>query len=225
MRFAPYLICLGLALVAPFACSSTPTTTTAIVRPQLVAVDPADFMGRVPCQAPRAPVSDASGEGGAAGEQSGVAAPRDPNAAHSYIATLFDVTPTADGSVPDPATPLASSAPTSCLQQVTFAFVVAGHSYLAEIDAYREDPSELMPINAGSRLVTDSQGTRVVPSWGATCGGYPASPYVEAGTDSGGAEGTAETAGGGRQPGVVSYGAITTTPHDCREGLSAPDGN
>jgi len=202
---------LGLVLAAPFACSSSTTTTTAVVRPELVAVDPKDFLGRVPCQAPGAAATDAGAE-----------VPPDPDAAHSYVATLFDVTPAADGAVPELGVPLASSPPTTCLQPVTFAFVVAGRRYLAEVDAYREAPDELIPLTPGSRLVTNPQGTRVVPSWVATCGDYPPSPQVEAGTDSAGA-GPIEEDGGLR--GIVSYGTITRTTHDCREGLTAVNAN
>jgi hypothetical protein len=209
MRFAPYLFCLGLALAAPFACSSSSTTTTAVVRPELVAVDPKDFLGSVPCQAPRVVTSDTAAE----------VLPRDPNAAHSYVATLFDVTPAADGAVPDAGTPLASSPPTTCLQPVTFAFVVAGRRYLAQVDAYREDPDELTPIAPGSRLVTNAQGTRVVPSWAATCDDYPPSRPLDAGVDSAGAA-SAQDAG---PPGVVSYATITRTPHECGQGLHAPN--
>jgi len=135
---------------------------------------------------------------------------------------LFDVTPAADGAVPEPGIPLASSPPTTCLQPVAFAFVVAGRRYLAEVDAYREDPDELIPLTPGSRLVTNTQGTRVVPSWAATCDDYPPSPQVEAGTDSAGAGAIEEDSG---LRGIVSYGTITRTPHDCREGLSAVSAN
>jgi len=206
MRFAPYLVCVGLAVLAPFACSSTPTTSIAVVRPELVAVDPKDFLGEIPCQAPRGPDSDADAS---------VDAPRNPEAAHSYVATLFDVTPAADGGVPDPGTPLASSRPTTCQQQVTFAFVVPGRRYVAEIDAYGEDPNELIPISEGSRLMADASGARLVPRWAATCGGYPASPSTEAGAEAGASSNDADQ----RPPGVVSYASITQTPHDCGPGL------
>jgi len=224
MRFAPSLFCLGLVgALAPFACSSNPDTTIVVVRPELLAVDPADFMGSVPCEAarPEPGASGASGAGGAA-----PAPPRDPNAAHSYIATLFDVTPDIDGGVPNPGVPLASSVPTSCQQKATFSFVVVNHRYVAEIDAYHEDPKELNAISPGSRLVNDASGTRITPAWVATCGGYPPSPYDGgAGT---GAGGGADNVGGGsgtngRPPGVVSYTTITQTPHDCGPGLAAPN--
>ena len=222
MRFAPYLIGLGLASLAPFACSSNPTTATAIVRPQLVAVDPDDFLGGTRCAPPR------DSEAGATDD--------DPQAARSYVATLFDVTPDADGGVPDPGTPLASSPPTTCLNPVTFAYVVANHRYVAEVDAYDQSPEELAPISAGSRLLSNvADGTRAVPRWEATCGGYPPSPLVEAGTDSdAGAEPAdagdtdAESAVGPncdtrpRPPGVVSYATLTQTPHECGCGLRAP---
>lgn len=222
MRFAPYMFCLGLAAaLAPFACSSTPSTTIVVVRPELIAVDPADFMGNVPCEGPRPP-PDLD-----AGADAGEPPPRDPNAAHSYIATLFDVTPDIDGGVPNPGVPLASSVPTSCQQKATFSFVVANHRYVAEIDAYHEDPNELKPISAGSRLVNDASGTRITPAWSATCGGYPPSPYVDGGADTGAGGGAAnaggETGTDGRPPGVVSYTTITQTPHDCGQGLAAPN--
>jgi len=215
MRIAPYLIGSGLAIVGSgLACSSTPTTSTGVVRPQLVAVDPDDFMGDVHCEPPPAD-----------------SAPRDPAAVHSYVATLFDVTPDVDGGVPNPGTPLPSSLPTTCAQPVTFAYVVEGHRYLAEIDAYHEEPDQLFPISPGSRLVTDANSTRVVPGWPvATCGGYAPSPAIGAG-GGGGAGGSAAVTGGSggtagveRPPGVISYPAITQTPHDC-VGLRLPDDN
>lgn len=233
MRFAPFLFCLGLlTALAPFACSSTPSTTITVVRPELVAVDPADFMGNVPCGAPL-PDPSSVGAGGASPEPP----PRDPNAAHSYIATLFDVTPGIDGGVPNPGevpspgVPLASSRPTSCQQKATFSFVVANHRYLAQIDAYHEDPTELFPISPGSRLVNDANQVRVLPGWPTVvCGGYPPSQY-DAGTDAGaqaGAGGAADDVGGGTgtggyPPGVVSYTTITQTPHDCGQGLIQSD--
>ncbi len=112
MRLAPYLLCLGLGSPALFACcSSTPSEVTAVVRPELVAVTPEDFLGSIAC----APASDRD----VAADASADLRP-DPNAARSYVATLFDVTPSSDGGVPDPGTSLPSSPPTSCLTAVTF---------------------------------------------------------------------------------------------------------
>ncbi len=213
MRFAPYFVCLGLGSLALMACSSSTTTATTVVRPQLVAVDPDDFLGGVRCAPPLAGDSDASPD-----------AVFDPDAARSYVATLFDVTPASDGGVPDPGTPLASAPPTTCLKPVTFSYVVAGHRYLAEVDAYDQSPEELTPISAGSRLLFNVDGTRAVARWVATCGGYPPSPFVEAGTEAAGAAGSADAAEA-RPPGVVSYATITQTPHDCGLGLQAPAQN
>jgi hypothetical protein len=210
MRFAPYSVCLALASLA---CGSSPTGATAVARPQLVAVTPADFMGEIGClPQPNAEV-DADGAAELA---------LDPNkTARSYVATLFDVTPAADGSVPNPGTPLASSPPTTCVSPVTFAYVTALHRYVAEIDAYDVFPDQLLPISEGSRLLANiDDGTRALPRWTATCGGYPPSPYMDGGGDSAGAAGTA---GDERPPGVVSYTAITRTPHDCGAGLQPPE--
>jgi hypothetical protein len=227
MRFAPYLIGLGLAVLTPLACGSSTGTTTAVVRPQLIAVDPRDFLGDIVCEPPPAPPPGAGGSGG-----STPVAPRDPNAVHSYVATLFDVTPDADGGVPKFLVPLASSLPTTCAQQVTFSFVVGYRSYLAEIDAYHEEPSELFPISPGSRVLSLADGSRALPGWEtAVCGGYAPSGTGGAGGTGGsgsssvggeagavdalgGSGGIAGTAGG--PPGIISYGSITQTPHNCR---------
>ena len=188
MRFAPPLLGLCLAFEL-LACGDNSTTTTTIARPELIAVDPNDFLGQVPC-------ADA------------------PNAAQSYVATLFDVTPTATGDVPDPGFPLPSSPATSCLKPVMFSFVLSGHRYLAQIDAYDRPPDQLRPLAEGARSQLDSELTRVAPRWTTTCGGYPLSP--EAGPDSGmaWASGAEENL-----PGVLSYTGLTQTPHDCRAGL------
>jgi hypothetical protein len=236
MRFAPYLIGLGLAVLTPLACGTSTGTTTAVARPQLVAVDPDDFMGHVACEAP--PELPPGAAAGAAGSENGTDAPppRDPNAVHSYVATLFDVTPDADGGVPNPGVPLASSPPTTCAQQVTFAFVVDGRRYVAEIDAYHEEPNELFAITAGSRLVTHADGSRALPGWNlAVCGGYPPSRSADAGAGTGGtgtggadgsggaASGSGGAAGGERPPGVISYVSITQTPHNCSPVLEEPE--
>jgi len=206
MRFAPYFIGLGLALLAPFACSSTVATTTTIVRPELVAVDPADFMGSVHCAAESADDEVA----------------RDPNTARTYVATLFDVTPGADGGIPIPGTPLASSPPTSCQKPITFTYVTAGRRYIAQVDAYREAPASLTPLSVGSRLMS-ANDARVVPRWTATCGGYPLSPAVDGGALDGGEAGAAPTDTAAQPPGVISYAAVTQTPHDCGMGLRDPN--
>jgi len=213
MRFAPHLICLGLASsLAPLSCSSTSTTATTIVRPELVAVDPADFLGSVPCAAPGGP------DAGSASE---------PDAARSYVATLFDVTPLSDGGVPTPGTQLASSPPTSCLNPVMFTYVVAAHRYIAQVDAYVEAPEDLAPISAGYRSLVSvvdgaPAGEPVLPRWAATCGGYPLSPYeadpasADGGPASAGAAGNTDDT---QPPGVISYASITQTPHNCGAGL------
>ena len=212
MRFAPSLVCVGLVSLALFACGSTPSTATAVARPQLVAVDPDDILGSVRC-AP--PLEDVSAD-----------AVVDLTAARSYVATLFDVTPTSDGGTPDPGIPLASSPPTTCLMPVTFSFVVTGHRYVAEVDAYHQRPDDLTPISPGSRLMFNAEGTRALPGWAFTCGGYPPSPYVEAGAESPDAGAESPDAGPGeRPPGVVSYASITQTPHNCKPGLFPAESN
>ncbi len=118
--------------------SSSPTTST------LVAVDPADFLGDVPC-------ADASG------------------AMRRYVATIVDVTPGLD----DAGTPFAlpSTGPVSCLQQAAQggAFVLAGHWYAADIQAY--DRTDIKPLGTGSSVMVDANtGDVVTPRWTTSCG-------------------------------------------------------
>jgi len=218
---------LALAVVVPFACSSPTSTATTVVRPELIAVDPDDFMGHVKCEAPPVPVEE-----GAGGTTDAPVA-RDPDAVHSYVATLFDVTDGSGGSggAPKHPIPLASSGPTTCVQQATFAFVVQYRRYIAEIDAYHEEPNELHPISPGSRVMNKADGSRAIRGWNvAVCGGYPPSPG-SGGAGGGGAGGggggeDASVGGGGVSggglPGIISYPSITQTPHNCSAVLVAP---
>lgn len=146
MRPAPLLF--GLSLLCTFACSNSSSSTTTIVRPELVAVDPQDFLGALRC-----------GEG--QGE------------VHSYVATLLDVTEPSDGGPPS-CFALASSPPTPCGQPVTFSQVITNHRYIAEVDGY--DTTDIAPIAPGSRLQSDGNGLRVKNLWSSKCGGYLPSP-------------------------------------------------
>ncbi len=205
------LLLLGLA---GLACTSTATTTT-ITRPELVQVLPEDFLGQQHC-----------GDG--------------PGLVSSYVATLYDMTTDANGNpLPETGFPLPSSPPTSCDFPVTFSYVLDDHRYLAQIDAY----SQLLPkayagdagpdriiqaVTLGGRLQQDATGARVTPRWKATCGGYPATDAdggFALGPDASGVPlpvvSDAGDAGDAAPPGVVSYGTLTTTVHDCQSGLTA----
>ena len=225
MRFAPYLVCLGLTALAQLACSSNPTTTTAVSRPQLVAVDPDDFLLGSQCIHP--PVCSPGGAGGGAGAEICIptnggsggtgGAPVDP--VGSYVATLLDVTPDANGNVPDPGTALPSSPPTSCVTQVTFSdlFLIVNHRYIAVVDTYEKMPEELFPESVGSRSLVDADSAAVEPKHTARCGGYPPSPQAAGAGGTGEAGGSSSTGG---MPGIVSYASVTQTPHNC---LRDPD--
>jgi len=189
MRFVPHL--LGLCCALPLlACSSSTSTTTAILRPELVAVSPDDFLGQTAC----ADLAGAAGAGPA-------------NGVRSYVATLTDVSAT-------PKFQLPSSPPTSCRWPVTFSFVVPNHLYTARVEAYALAADELVPLGSGSPLQTDLNGQRVAPLWDAECGGYPPSTASDAGIDSGSPDGDAGP------PGDVSYSGLTQTLHSCGEGLT-----
>jgi hypothetical protein len=203
-----FALSLGSSLLG---CSSTSTTTT-IVRPELVQVDPADFLDTLKC--------------GSGADMVG-----------SYVATLFDVTLDANGHpLPETNFPLPSSPPTSCDFPVTFSLVLAEHSYRAEIDAYDRLPqtgdsdSDLTHIHAvslGGRLQEDGTMAHVAPRWKATCGGFPATDADGGfgfGPDASGVRNPVEVsdagdAGDAALPGVVSYDTITTSVHNCPSGL------
>jgi hypothetical protein len=194
MRFAPYFLGLSLGLLS-LACSGSSTTTTTIVRPELIAVSPDDFLGAVACE-----------DGEAAG------------ALHSYVATLFDVTLPTDAGTDDPGFQLPSSPPTPCTQPVTFSFVVSDHLYVAVVDGYDRPATVLAPLAPGSRLLFGASAERVAPLWAASCGGYPLSPRPDAGIDSS-IDSSAAGAGNDQPTGVRARYALTQTAHDCGSGL------
>lgn len=215
MRFVTYAfaLCFGPALLG---CSTTATSTT-ITRPELVSVSPDDFLGVQRCKSePRDGGSDA-GDGGSGGaddaDTSGLVG--------SYVATLFDVSTNSAGE-PEPETgfPLPSSPPTSCDFPVTFSFVLPDHRYRAEIDAYEQLPEDIKAVSLGGRLQETSDGAHVTPQWLAVCGGFPPT-FPDAGLepDASGVVAVASDAGDGGPPGVVSYDTLTTTVHDCGNGL------
>jgi hypothetical protein len=216
MRHVVYFLGLSLGAAA-LGCSSSTTATTTIVRPKLVEVSPDDFL-------------------------KDLSAP-DASQVQSYVATLFDVTPAADGSVPTPEFQLASSPPTAPSLPVTFSYVLTSHRYLAQVDAYGPPPPPSRPVDrapqtgpddpvathiapsaSGGRLQFDKGGVRVAPRWVFTCGGYPTSPGD--GGSFGGAPAVGEDFPAGAAgddgtfpPGIVTFDGITQTAHDCRLGL------
>lgn len=157
----PLRALLPLAAVA-FGCSVSggaagPTT------PTLIAVSALEFAGDVPC-------TDA------------------PGAMRSYVVTLFDL-----GSAEEPQEPFAlpssvvrqsdgGFAPVRCESATAFSFVIPGHRYDAEIEAY--DRTDLHALGAGSRHMLDASGSYVPPRWTTTCGrkldGTPAEGPVTA---------------------------------------------
>ncbi|MEO7036113.1 MAG: hypothetical protein ABI548_19395 [Polyangiaceae bacterium] len=250
MRHVPYFFRLSSGLLltglAGLGCSSSTTDVTTILRPELVAVSPEDFLGTLALSC---------GTG--------------PGQVQSYVATLFDVTPADDGG-PTPVFQLASSPPTSCRSPVTFGYVVTNHRYIAQIDAYDHptpdqadagEPSAadagaagaggssalgseankgaapttpIIPTALGSRLMQDPNNMRVTPHWNFTCGGYAPARVDGGANTSGGAgsvnEGTDQDAAGeaGQAArtafdnplvGVLTYDNLTQTVHDCRVGL------
>lgn len=224
MRFASYSLALsaGLGLLG---CSSSSAPTTSIVRPQLLAVLPEDFLGPVRCSPDFGSMGDAGSgdDGGSSANEPQPSVAGEPTA-RSYVATLSDVTPKDDGSIVP--FDLASSPPTRCTQPVTFSFLITNHDYVAHVEAYTESAEALTPYGAGSPLLVDANGQRVRPRWSADCRAYPPSPAAGGAGGAGGssAGGAGAGAGGtlaqGGTPGVQIFDTVTQTPHDCGVGLA-----
>jgi len=151
---APLALALGCTVSGGAGGPTTPT---------LVGVSPLEFAGSVPC-------ADA------------------PGAMRSYVVTLYDL-----GTAEEPQEPFAlpssvvrqndgSFAPTRCETATAFAFVIPGHRYDAEVEAY--DRTDLSALGAGSRHLVDPAGNYVPPRWTTTCGrkkdGTPAEGPVTA---------------------------------------------
>jgi hypothetical protein len=113
--------------------------------PTLVAVEPVDFLGDVPCLP-------------------------SPGAMRRYVATLEDVTgEIGDEGVAFDSFVLPSSPPVSCVMPVAFGFVVPEHRYVADIQGY--DRTDLVPLAAGSPVMLGTESGEVVePRWTTSCG-------------------------------------------------------
>jgi hypothetical protein len=172
MRHAIYFLGLSLGAAA-LGCSSSTATTTTIARPELVAISPDDFVNELSAA--------------------------DKGMVHSYVATLFDVTPAADGGVPNPGFQLASSPPTALSLPVTFSFVVTNHTYLAQVDVYEGAPPGGPDAGAAGDADAGAAG-------GADAGAAGTSEGGAAGTPEGGAAGNGGAAGA-PEGGAASDGA------------------
>jgi hypothetical protein len=208
------------------ACSSTPTTTTAVVRPTLIAVAPASVFPHLPCSE----VADAGG-----------------NVLTGYVATLRDVTV----GLPDAGTPpleLPSSAldgPMPCGRTTTFSFVVADHAYVADVDGYdrtdlhapRGDFDDAAVVTAGSRVLLDEHDQPVEPTWSARCGYVPggldqpdsgldaALPSEAGAANPADAGANACIAGDFEPPGVLALQTLTRYAADCIDAVSFRPGS
>lgn len=95
-----------------------------------------------------------------------VACSAQPGALQSYVATITDVTePTAPFTLP-------SSGPLPCSVTALFRYVVLGHVYTAQVDAYDVAAGTLAPFggsSSGSRVMLDASGAAVTPRWTTEC--------------------------------------------------------
>lgn len=161
----------GGLLIAFAGCSSSATTTLPVTHPTMIAVEPEDFLGNVPCSANApglktyvATIFDLNqtyggygGEGGEAGDGSSAGAQAS----------------NAGGAGPQQFQ-LPSSSPTPCLAGVGFGYVVPGRHYRVEIDGY--DTADLGPRASGARQMVSPAPTSatdvkplIAPRWSASC--------------------------------------------------------
>ena len=143
-------------LALSVSCTSTSASTTTPTTPTLVAINPDDFLGDVPCA-------------------------NAPGAMQRYVATVYDVTPGIGNDGGPTSFALPSSGPVSCARQIAFGggFVLAGHRYVADIQAY--DRSDIKPLGSGSSIMVDAKtGAVVSPRWTTSCG--RAASSIDAGT-------------------------------------------
>ncbi|MCW5791548.1 MAG: hypothetical protein KIT72_14115 [Polyangiaceae bacterium] len=138
----------ALLLAVPLTgCFDSGNAVAVTSSPTLVGVDPADFLGTLPC-------IDAPG------------APR------RYVVTLTaEAVPGEDASAPftHPSSP-----PSDCNHQVTFGYVTPGRRYTAQVDVY--DSADVTPLASGSPVMLSSRGQPVSPSWSTRCGDPQVAP-------------------------------------------------
>lgn len=144
--------------MAGTACQDNTTLITGEAAPTAISVDPALFLGGVPCLPA-------------------------PGSLTYYVATLYDSYETRNGTQEFA---LPSSGPVPCNERVQFEWVVPGRQYVADIQAY--DQTGLRPLVPGSPVLVGDDGQIVEPRWTSCCGRphcgpSAASPAVDAGTE------------------------------------------
>ncbi len=182
----------GLAAAITWSCTDSGNTEVETPLPTAIIVQPIDFRGVLPCS------TTGTTEAGKIG---------------SYQATLIDVTeglPSGSGTFTLP-----SSNIVPCEQAVVFMFVVPGHRYIAQVDAFER--RDLKARSPGLRQVvassepSDGTGQSIPPTWTTTCYGSAESLDAVSGGGAGGAGGGAGGAGGDASLGGGGLGGSGTT--------------
>jgi hypothetical protein len=144
-----HLLALGLSLAGCFGDDSGDSTS---IQPTLIAVQPDDFLGNVPCSP-------------------------DPGALQSYIATFYDVESAGEAPAFGSGIPLFSSPPVDCRRSVGTQNVTDAHHYAVEIHAFDRpacdrDAEEgcIQALIPGTPIAADVSGNVVDPRWTTACG-------------------------------------------------------
>lgn len=186
------LALLALAAAITWSCTDSGSNEVETPLPTAIVVQPIDFRGAVPCS------TTGSNEAGKVG---------------SYQATLIDVTEGLPGGSETFTLPSSNIVP--CEQSVVFMFVVTGHRYIAQIDAFER--RDLKARTPGLRQVvaasepSDGSGQAIAPTWTTTCYGSAESLDAVSGGGAGGQGGGGGGPGGDAALGGGGLGGSGTT--------------
>jgi hypothetical protein len=181
----------GLAAAITWSCTDSGSSEVETPLPTAIVLQPIDFRGVVPCSA------TGTTEAGKIG---------------SYQATLIDVTEGLQSGTETFTLPSSNIVP--CEQAVVFMFVVPGHSYIAQVDAFER--RDLKARSPGLRQVvassepSDGTGQSIPPTWTTTCYGSAESLDAVSGGGAGGGGGVGG-AGGDAALGGGGLGGSGTT--------------
>ncbi len=163
-----------LAAASAGGCFASGLSSGEVVRPTLVAIDPADFLGRLTCSDQPgtlrryvATFSDVTGAAGAAStlgtQASGLSV-----AGNSGASGAAGVSA---GGASSNGIPLLSSEPVGCSRIVVTSEITLGNFYAVQIDGYEQ--TTLTPVQPGSRQMSDATGQAVLPRWTTHCDERP----------------------------------------------------
>ncbi len=175
------LILATLASASAGGCFASGLSSGDVVRSTLVAVDPADFLGRLTCSDQPgtlrryvATFSDVTGAAGASstlGTQSSALSVAGSSGASGTAGVNAAGATMSAGGASGIGIPLPSSEPVGCSRIVVTSDITLGNLYTVQIDGYEQ--TTLTPVQPGSRQMSDATGQAVLPRWTTHCDERP----------------------------------------------------